>query len=149
MIKMQMLIGGQWVDALSNDKLAVINPAYDEIFAEVQRANMQKERSIGENDPRSKRASSLDVIKPTGWVPPDVSGVIDKFKESRIFTTPKNQNQPMVSSNDRSPITPGTSYQRYCRICQVAKIHNNNKSGLCPDCAADRRRLKANPDNQS
>ena len=39
MIKMQMLIGGQWVDALSNDKLAVINPAYDEIFAEVPKAH--------------------------------------------------------------------------------------------------------------
>lgn len=52
---------------------------FDEIFNEVQRANMQKERSKGSADPRSKRGSSLDVVKPAGWRPPDVDGIIRRY----------------------------------------------------------------------
>ena len=35
------------------------------------------------------------------------------------------------------------SYRRLCSVCKTARIHNRNKSGLCPDCAADRRRLNS------
>lgn len=44
---------------------------FDAIWAEVQRANMTKERSTGADDPRSKRGSALDVVKPEGWTAPD------------------------------------------------------------------------------
>ena len=51
---------------------------FDEVFREVQRANMGKERSNGDGDPRSKRGSGLDVVKPEGWRPPDVEGIIEE-----------------------------------------------------------------------
>lgn len=44
---------------------------FDEAWAEVQRANMSKERSTGKDDPRSTRGSALDVVKPEGWRKPD------------------------------------------------------------------------------
>ncbi len=53
---------------------------FDEVFAEVQRANMQKERSTGDNDGRSKRVSKFDVVKPEGWTPPDINGVIEQAR---------------------------------------------------------------------
>lgn len=48
----------------------------DEVFVEVHRANMQKERSTGANDPRGKRGSGADVIKPEGFKPPDIYRVL-------------------------------------------------------------------------
>lgn len=51
---------------------------FDEIFAEVQRANMTKERANGAGDPRSKRGSAFDVVKPEGWIPPNISGELQK-----------------------------------------------------------------------
>jgi predicted HAD superfamily Cof-like phosphohydrolase len=44
---------------------------FDEGWAEVQRANMSKERATSAKDPRSVRGSALDVIKPEGFVPPN------------------------------------------------------------------------------
>lgn len=49
---------------------------FDAIWAEVQRANMQKERATGGDDPRSKRGSRLDVVKPEGWAPPNHADAI-------------------------------------------------------------------------
>ncbi len=49
---------------------------HDAVVAEVQRANMAKERATGADDNRSKRGSALDVVKPVGWTPPDVAGVL-------------------------------------------------------------------------
>jgi predicted HAD superfamily Cof-like phosphohydrolase len=46
------------------------------LWDEVQRANMTKERSTGSKDKRSKRGNSLDVVKPKGWTPPDIEGVL-------------------------------------------------------------------------
>lgn len=42
-------------------------------WQEVVRANMSKERATGPDDPRSKRKSALDVVKPDGWREPDHS----------------------------------------------------------------------------
>ena len=42
---------------------------WDKLWDEVQRANMAKERATRPED--SKRGSTLDVIKPPGWTPPD------------------------------------------------------------------------------
>lgn len=49
---------------------------FDECWAEVQRANMQKVRASGADDPRTKRSHSLDIVKPDGWRPPDIEGVL-------------------------------------------------------------------------
>lgn len=55
---------------------ALMRLPFDEIWAEVQRANMAKQRSSGDDDPLSVRRSRLDVVKPPGWTPPDVAGVL-------------------------------------------------------------------------
>jgi len=47
---------------------------WDALFAEVQRANMTKVRAA--NASESKRGSALDVVKPPGWTPPDIAGVL-------------------------------------------------------------------------
>jgi len=49
---------------------------FDDVFAEVQRANMSKVRSLGKDDPRSKRRSHFDIVKPDGWTGPDIVGVL-------------------------------------------------------------------------
>ena|SRR3990167_6357907 len=45
---------------------------FDAVFAEVHRANMEKVRAASDDDPRSKRNTKLDVVKPDGWRPPDI-----------------------------------------------------------------------------
>lgn len=45
----------------------------------VQKANMAKMRASGADDPLSKRKNSLDVVKPEGWIPPDISGLLKKY----------------------------------------------------------------------
>ncbi len=56
---------------------------FDEVFAEVQRANMTKERAKGAGDGRSKRGHSLDVVKPEGWKAPDIAGVLAEHVRTR------------------------------------------------------------------
>jgi predicted HAD superfamily Cof-like phosphohydrolase len=50
----------------------------DAHWAEVHRANMTKVRSRGADDPLGKRGSSLDVVKPPGWTPPDHAPILEK-----------------------------------------------------------------------
>jgi predicted HAD superfamily Cof-like phosphohydrolase len=45
---------------------------WDDLFAEVQRANLSKERATSATDGRSTRGHSLDVVKPKGFVPPRI-----------------------------------------------------------------------------
>jgi len=47
---------------------------FDEVFAEVQAANMRKVRASSAEE--SRRGSALDVVKPEGWTSPDVEGVL-------------------------------------------------------------------------
>ena len=47
---------------------------WPQLWDEVQRANMAKERAKHAGE--SKRGSALDVVKPEGWVPPDVAGAL-------------------------------------------------------------------------
>jgi len=47
---------------------------WEALFAEVQRANMTKERAASAEV--SKRNSSFDVVKPAGWTPPNINGVL-------------------------------------------------------------------------
>ena len=57
-----------------------ISPAlWDELWNDVQRANMAKERATSANDPRSKRSHSLDVVKPEGWVKPQGATILKKY----------------------------------------------------------------------
>jgi len=51
---------------------------FDAVFAEVQRANMEKERATSAKDERSKRASAFDIVKPEGWQAPNIKGVLQK-----------------------------------------------------------------------
>lgn len=51
---------------------------WDELWVDVQRANMSKERALKAGD--SKRGSTWDVIKPEGWVPPRTAEIIAKHK---------------------------------------------------------------------
>lgn len=50
---------------------------WPELFAEVQRANMTKERAKADGS-NSTRKSGFDVVKPEGWTPPDIEGVLKK-----------------------------------------------------------------------
>lgn len=52
---------------------------WQELWDEVQRANMSKERAVSRDDSRSKRKNSLDVVKPDGWTPPDIDGVLKEY----------------------------------------------------------------------
>lgn len=51
---------------------------WEQLWAEVQAANMQKQRARNDGSD-SKRGSSLDVIKPAGWTPPNIEGVLRKW----------------------------------------------------------------------
>lgn len=50
---------------------------WQEGWDEVQRANMQKERCQRAED--STRGSTFDVMKPPGWTPPDIVGILRRF----------------------------------------------------------------------
>lgn len=58
--------------------MGVSPEAWQELFDDVQRANMAKERATSANDPRSKRSHSLDVVKPTGWIGPRGADILKK-----------------------------------------------------------------------
>lgn len=50
---------------------------FNEAWKEVHRANMTKERAKSADDPRSTRKNHLDVVKPEGFVPPDIQAVLE------------------------------------------------------------------------
>lgn len=51
------------------------------LWDEVQRANISKVRSKSADDPLSTRKHQLDVVKPPGWRPPDIAGVLKKYTD--------------------------------------------------------------------
>jgi predicted HAD superfamily Cof-like phosphohydrolase len=53
---------------------------FDAAWDEVQRANLTKVRATSANDPLSKRGHALDVVKPPGWVAPDIEGVLRRHE---------------------------------------------------------------------
>ncbi len=57
---------------------------FDEAWAEVQRANLSKERAAGADDARSTRGHALDVVKPAGFVPPDIEGILKRHASMMI-----------------------------------------------------------------
>lgn len=56
----------------------VNDPLWFELWNDVQRANMSKERAKKASD--SKRGSTWDVVKPAGWVGPQTAAIIAKHK---------------------------------------------------------------------
>lgn len=54
----------------------LMNLPFAEGWSRVHKANMLKERADGPNDPRSKRNSTYDVVKPEGWVPPRLKDLL-------------------------------------------------------------------------
>jgi hypothetical protein len=62
------LVDGVYVDLGTAHFYAI---PFDEVWDEVQRANMTKERG-----PTQARGHALDVRKPPGWNPPNVAGVL-------------------------------------------------------------------------
>ena len=65
---------------------AMMGIPFDECWREVQAANMRKVRANGADDERSKRKNSLDVVKPEGWKPPDIAGVLLKAGLKKMST---------------------------------------------------------------
>lgn len=58
---------------------------WHDLFDEVQRANITKERATGTDDPRSKRGSAWDIVKPEGWTPPDIPGVFRSVNRAIVW----------------------------------------------------------------
>jgi len=50
---------------------------WNELWTDVQRANMAKERVLNAAD--SKRGSTWDVRKPAGWIPPRTEELVQKY----------------------------------------------------------------------
>jgi predicted HAD superfamily Cof-like phosphohydrolase len=50
---------------------------WEEGWGDVQRANMQKIRATRAD--QSERGGTLDVIKPVGWEPPNIEGVLRRW----------------------------------------------------------------------
>lgn len=49
---------------------------WEDLFTEVQRANMSKEARFSIAKVRNGVAGSIDLIKPEGWVSPDIKGLL-------------------------------------------------------------------------
>jgi predicted HAD superfamily Cof-like phosphohydrolase len=50
---------------------------WEQLWNEVQRANMRKERASGDNP--GKRGTMFDVVKPPGWKKPNLRAVLEAF----------------------------------------------------------------------
>lgn len=62
---------------------AMMGLPWRDLWDEVHHANMRKERATGANDGRSVRGHEYDVVKPEGWTPPDVFGVLTRSPKPR------------------------------------------------------------------
>ena len=77
------------IDALVDMDYVILGTAhmfgvnFPDHFQEVHKANMQKERARGVNDPRSTRAHALNVVKPFGWKPPDHGPIIERTRRAQ------------------------------------------------------------------
>lgn len=73
----------QMADALIDLAYVVFGTAHllglpwQELWEDVQAANMRKERAAGDGS-NSKRGSSFDVVKPEGWVGPNGKAILEK-----------------------------------------------------------------------
>tara|TARA_R100001443_G_scaffold26720_2_gene40042 strand:+ start:195 stop:650 length:456 start_codon:yes stop_codon:yes gene_type:complete len=58
----------------------LFNLPFEKAWQEVQRANMSKIRTKSKS---KKRGTSFDVVKPKGWIPPDIEQIIEEEKEKQ------------------------------------------------------------------
>lgn len=61
--------------------MGVSPSCWEELWNEVQRANMSKERATSAADSRSKRKNALDVVKPAGWRGPEHEPIIARHTD--------------------------------------------------------------------
>ena len=62
---------------------------FQALWDEVHRANMEKQ-PWKEGDPvKPRNASGLEVVKPEGWLPPDIEGVIRDFRDYHGMKNPE------------------------------------------------------------
>jgi len=59
---------------ISHGTAAMMGVPWADVMAAVHRANMTKERAKRPED--SKHGTTMDIVKPAGWTPPDVAGVL-------------------------------------------------------------------------
>jgi predicted HAD superfamily Cof-like phosphohydrolase len=73
---------------------------WEALWNDVQRANMSKVRALKEGD--SKRGSTYDVIKPSGWVPPQGATIIARIiaVEERRYSVTAIQQGDLFHDND-------------------------------------------------
>ena len=62
---------------LAATSMGISERCWDELWDDVQRANMAKERAPSKD--KSKRNSEWDVIKPAGWQPPQTEEILKKY----------------------------------------------------------------------
>lgn len=53
---------------------------WQELWDEVQQANMAKVRAAADGS-NSLRGSPFDVVKPPGWEPPDIAGILETYEQ--------------------------------------------------------------------
>ena len=58
----------------------LFNLPFEKAWNEVQKANMSKIRTKSKS---KKRGTSFDVIKPKGWIPPDIEQIIEEEREKQ------------------------------------------------------------------
>ena len=58
----------------------LFNLPFEKAWEQVQKANMSKIRSKSKS---KKRGTSFDVIKPKGWIPPDIEQIIEEEREKQ------------------------------------------------------------------
>jgi predicted HAD superfamily Cof-like phosphohydrolase len=58
----------------------LFNLPFERAWDQVQKANMSKIRTKSKS---KKRGTSFDVIKPKGWIPPDIEQIIEEEREKQ------------------------------------------------------------------
>ena len=61
----------------------VMDLPFDRLWFAVHQANMQKERVSHAS--QSKRKHSFDVVKPPGWVAPDIEGILKQHMNKDVI----------------------------------------------------------------
>lgn len=82
----------------------------------------------------------LNVCGPSGCGYELSRTEMDAVLEEEQLAIVKNlRKEESAKSSGAYPKRLGNKYDRYCLICNIAPVHNLNKSGICSDCAADKR----------
>lgn len=69
----------------------------DDVWREVQRANMTKVRAKSDVDPLSKRMHRLDVVKPPGFAPPDHWPAIERARRAARLEQARNYDSTLYA----------------------------------------------------